>query len=227
MNFATGRAVIVAILAIACCHVYGQVEGEDNPRGNVNLGFNLAAPLNPMGRFANFAEGINVGAGYNFNRQNAVVIEFMWNNLNPDSGALNSIRTALQNPSIKAKSDVSSFTANYRLEFRGQKLGTYFIGGGGLYHRGSSLSQTIATGSNIACSPTWLWWGFSCSSGTVTANQTIASSSSNTLGANAGVGFTFRVGEAPYRIYLESRYHYAPTRAINTQLVTVTVGIRY
>jgi hypothetical protein len=44
---------------------------------------------------------------------------------------------------------------------------------------------------------------------------------------NGGVGFTIRVGEAPYRFYVESRYHYAPTKNINTQLVAVTVGFRY
>ena len=205
----------------------GQDEGDDEPKGNVNLGFNLAAPLNPVAQFVSLAEGVSVGAGYNFNRRNAVVIELMWNRLSPNSGALNSIRVSLQNPGIQAKSDVLAFTANYRYELRGKALGTYLIGGGGLYHRGASLSQTVTTGSSISCNPTWLWWGFSCTSGTVTAKQTLASSSSDTLGVNVGIGFTARVGVAPYRVYVESRYHYAPTRSVNTQLVTVTVGIRY
>jgi hypothetical protein len=47
------------------------------------------------------------------------------------------------------------------------------------------------------------------------------------LGANGGVGFTVRVGAAPWRMYIESRYHYAPTKNINTQLVITTIGIRY
>jgi hypothetical protein len=44
---------------------------------------------------------------------------------------------------------------------------------------------------------------------------------------NGGVGFTMRVGEPPYRMYVESRYHYAPNRNISTQFLMVAVGIRY
>jgi hypothetical protein len=46
-------------------------------------------------------------------------------------------------------------------------------------------------------------------------------------GGNAGGGFTFRVGDAPYRIYTEARYHYAPTAHVNSQFVTVTTGVRF
>jgi len=44
---------------------------------------------------------------------------------------------------------------------------------------------------------------------------------------NGGAGLTFRVGAAPYRVFVESRYHFAPTKNVTTQLVTVTWGIRY
>ena len=53
------------------------------------------------------------------------------------------------------------------------------------------------------------------------------SSSSGAFGANGGVGFTVRVGDAPWRMYVESRYHYAPTKNVNTQLIVTTIGIRY
>jgi len=61
----------------------------------------------------------------------------------------------------------------------------------------------------------------------VTANQTVATTSTDAWAANAGVGFTIRVGEAPYRLYAEARYHYAPTKDVSTQFIAVTVGIRY
>jgi len=47
------------------------------------------------------------------------------------------------------------------------------------------------------------------------------------LGGNAGVGLTFRVGEAPNRMYVEARYHFAPTKNVTTELLTVNWGIRY
>jgi len=224
----TIKALIgVVILAVACSQVRGQDEGDDDPRANTNLGMPISAPLNPTARFAHLGLGTTVGAGYNFTRRHAVVGEFMWNNLFPTKELLTPIRVALQNPNISANSNLLAYTGNYRFELRGKALGLYFIGGGGWYYRNVHLSQKITTGSSITCTPTWLWFGFACESGTVTANQTIGSSSSSAMGVNGGIGFTARVGEAPYRVYVESRYHYAPNKGINTQLVAVTVGIRY
>jgi len=226
MNLAT-KAIIVTALLIAHGNVYAQDDSDDDPRANTNLGMAISAPLNPAGRFVDAGVGINVGAGYNFTRRHAVIGEFMWNGLLTNKGALAPLRVALQNPNLDGSGHLFAFTGNYRFELRGRALGTYLIGGGGWYFRTAHLSQTIATGSGITCTPAWLWWGFSCESGTVTADQTVASSTTHALGVNAGIGFTARVGDAPYRMYVESRYHYVPSRGINTQLVVVTVGIRY
>jgi Outer membrane protein beta-barrel domain len=219
--------IVVTLLSIAHCNVYAQDESNDDPKMNSNLGMPISAPLNPAGRFVNLGLGITYGAGYNFTRRHAVIGEFMWNNLLTNNGALAPIRVALQNPDISGSGNLFAFTGNYRFELRGRALGTYLIGGGGWYFRTAHLSQTITTGSGIICTPVWIWWGFSCESGTVTADQTIASSTTHAIGMNAGIGFTARVGDAPYRMYVESRYHYAPSKGIKTQLVVVTVGIRY
>jgi Outer membrane protein beta-barrel domain len=219
--------VAFGLVLIACCTAFAQDEGDDDPKGNVHLGMPIAAPLNPMARFTDFGWGFTTGGGYNFTRRHAFVTEFMWTHLFVPSSALAPIRAASQDPTIGGSGNLYAFTGNYRFELRGKALGTYFIGGGGLYHRDASLSRKVTTGTNITCEPTWSWWGFSCSSGVVTSNQTIASSSSTAVGVNGGIGFTVRVSEAPYRVYLESRYHYAPTKGVNTQLVSVTVGIRY
>jgi hypothetical protein len=218
---------VCSLLLITSSIVLAQDEGDDDPRGNVHLGMPLSAPLNPMAQFTNAGLGFTAGGGYNFTRKHAIVTEIMWNHLFVPDRVLGPIRTSLGNPSISGSGALYALTANYRYELRGKSLGTYFIAGGGWYHRNAHLSQPITTGSNLTCQPVWLWWGFSCSSGSVTADQTIAGASSSALGANGGFGFTVRVGEAPYRVYVETRYHYAPTRSINTQLIQVTVGIRY
>ena len=98
---------------------------------------------------------------------------------------------------LSGPSNLYVFSGNYRFELRGKAIGTYLIGGGGWYLRHSDL------------------------------NQTLMSSSSSAFGANGGVGFTVRVGNAPWRMYIESRYHYAPTKNVNTQLIVTTIGIRY
>lgn len=227
MSSTTKILIGFGLVLIACCTAFSQDEGDDDPRGNVNLGMPISAPVNPMARFTNLGLGLTTGGGYNFTRRHAVVGEFMWNHLFVPGSALAPIRSAAQDPSISGSGELLAFTGNYRFELRGRSLGTYFIGGGGWYYRTADLSHKVTTSKNITCEPTWIWWGFSCSSGTVTSNQTIAGSSSSTFGINGGIGFTARVGEAPYRVYVESRYHYAPTKGINTQLVAITVGIRY
>lgn len=215
------------LLIVSCSLLAQDEEGDDNPRGNTNLGIPISGHLNPMATVSNFGLGFTGGAGYNFTRRHAFVGEFMWNHLFVNGNALAPLRAALQDPTVDGKGELYSLTGNYRFELRGRSLGTYFIAGGGLYHRSAKLSHKITTGNNIACEPTWEWWGFSCSSGIVTGNETLGSTSSSVLGMNAGIGFTARVGEAPYRMYVETRYHYAPTKGINTQLVVLTIGIRY
>jgi hypothetical protein len=59
----------------------------------------------------------------------------------------------------------------------------------------------------------------------VTANQTIGGYASSVFGGNVGVGFSTKVAEPSYRIYIEPRYHYAPIKSVITQLMEVTVGI--
>ena len=226
MKRASGILLMGFILA-ATGMLVAQEDAEENPKLNTNLGLPISVPLNPIGRFAGTGIGLVYGAGYNFNRRNAVTAEFLYDWLNPGGGAFTPIRAALQKNDISGHSDLYSLTANYRFELRGKSLGMYFIAGGGLYIRRSKLSKVVQNGTITSCTSAWLYWGYTCTSGIVTVDQTLASASSSTLGANGGIGFTVRVGDAPYRMYVETRYHYAPTRNINTQLVMATFGIRY
>jgi hypothetical protein len=219
--------ILAGFLLVAAGMVAAQEQTEENPRLNTNLGLPISVPLNPIGRFSGPGAGLIYGAGYNFSRHHSVTGEFMYDWLNPGGGAFTPIRAALQNNNISGHSNLYSLTANYRFELRGKALGMYFIAGGGWYIRRAKLTKVVQTGTTTSCTSAWLYWGYTCTSGIVTADQTLASASSSTLGANGGIGFTVRVGDAPYRIYVESRYHYAPTRNINTQLVMTTVGIRY
>ena len=224
----------VTVLAIALCGAAAQTapdifknEPNDNPRGNVHIGFPMAIPLNPTARAVHLGFGLTVGGGYNFTRRHGAVGEFTWNRLLPTNEALAKIRDALNDNSIDANADLTSLTGNYRFELRGKAVGTYFIGGAGLYYRHTALSKTVVSGETIKCTRDWEWWGFQCESGYVTTNQTIGSWATTGGGFNGGIGFTARVGEPPYRFYVESRYHYAPNSTINTQLIDITFGIRY
>jgi len=207
--------------------LHAQDEYGEDSKLNTNLAIAASVPLNPIARFTNFGWGTTVGAGYNFNRQNSLIGEFLWNRLNPTPEVMAPIRLALNSPNVNGHANLYALTGNYRLELRGHKLGTYFIGGGGIYHRNASLSQEVPNGTATTCTSAWGWWGFSCSSGVVTKDVTIASSASTAFGVNGGIGFTVKVGDPRYRLYVEARYHYAPTMRISTQIIPVTMGIRF
>jgi hypothetical protein len=229
-RFASGLAILVIGSAAAVAQIspgsYGD-EGNDNPRGNVHLGMPIAIPLNPTARAVHLGFGVVVGGGYNFNRKNAAITEYMWNDLFPTNEALAKLRTELNDPTVNASAGIMTFSEDYRFELRGRRLGTYFMGGGGLYYRHTDLSHKVTTGSSITCTPELEWWGFTCTGGTVTENQTIGSWSATSWGVDGGIGFTARTGEAPYRFYMESRYRYSPDSRVNLSLINVSFGIRY
>jgi hypothetical protein len=229
---ASALALIVGACSVAIAQVSPPTaqlvdEANDNPRGNVHLGFPIAIPLNPTARAVHLGFGVVVGGGYNFNRRNAAITEFMWNDLFPTNEALAKVRTALDDPTVNASSGIMTFGEDYRFELRGKRLGAYFMGGGGLYYRHTSLSHKVTTGTSITCTPDLEWWGFTCVDGIVTENQTIGSWSATAGGVDGGVGFTARVGEAPYRFFVESRYRYSPDTRVNLSLIDISFGIRY
>jgi hypothetical protein len=218
---------LLASLILPVQLLRAQDDCGDECKLNTNLAMVLNAPVHPTSQVLGMGWGIVGGAGYNFNRRHAIIGEFMWNRAYASSGALQPFQTALQSRDISGNTDFYALTGNYRFELRGHLTGVYLIGGGGWYYRNTWISKEVAASIGTVCSPSWLWWGYTCTSGTVTANQTHRISSSNSLGGNAGVGLTVRVGEAPYRFYTEARYHYAPTKNISTQFIAVTVGIRF
>jgi hypothetical protein len=214
----------MGVVLAVCSTLHAQ---DDSEKINSNLGFSVGSPLNPIGQFTKVGVGLTAGIGYNLNEHHSFIGEFMWNYLPSSNAALQPIRVALQDNSINGHSDLLAGTANYRYQLQRRALGAYVIGGGGWYYRTFSLSKRVTSSTGITCTDFWRYWGFTCTSGTVTSEQTIGGYHSNVLGANAGVGFTIKVGEPSYRAYVESRYHYAPTKNINTQLINVTIGIRY
>ena len=214
----------LALVIVTCSIVHSQ---ESYDKINSHIGAIASFPLSPTSQYVHTGWGVAAGAGYNFSAHHSFIGEFMWNRLYATDRALQPLRQATGSSDLDGNSNLYVVTGNYRYEWRGKVFGAYLIGGAGLYYRTTNPSNLIVTGNGIACSPEWMWWGFSCSSGLVTPNQSLASVGSNAFGGNGGAGFTVRVGEEPWRMYVESRYHYAPNKNVNTQLVTITVGIRY
>ncbi len=218
---------VLMLLLLCVVPLRAQNEPEQVDRLNSNAGFTVSAPLSETATYTKVGWGLIYGAGYNISKHHSLIGEVMWNSLGPRDAALAPIRAALQDSSIHGHGNLVTLSGNYRLQFERRVFGTYFIGGGGLYYRDTSLSRLVTVGSSVTCTPAWLWWGFSCSSGSVTANQTLRSASSTVFGGNAGVGFTIRIPDSRYSFYVESRYHYAPTKGMPTRLLPVAVGVRF
>jgi hypothetical protein len=202
-------------------------ESEIFSRLNSNVAFTLSPPLGPTARYATALGGVTYGVGYNFSKRHSVLAEIMWNALSPTSQALAPIRATPQNNDLTGHGNLAALTANYRLQLERTVFGAYFIAGGGVYYRDASLSQQVVVGNSVSCSPAWLWWGFTCASGTVTSHQALAGSSSTAPGGNVGIGFTVRIPDSRYKFYIESRYHYATNRGVATHVIPITVGVRF
>jgi len=219
-----GRVLMsVSIVTFCCASLHAQ---ESFEKFNSHFGAIATVPLHPMGTYTSIGWGLVGGAGYNFSGQHSAIGEFMWTRLPATEAALQPLRQA-SGQNLSGSSNLYVLTGNYRFERRGTRFGAYVIAGGGLYYRTTNPSRLVGSGSNTSCTPAWLWWGFKCASGIVLPDQQLGSTGSNAFGGNVGVGLTARVAEEPYRLYVESRYHYAPTKNISTQFVTIAVGIRY
>src|SRR5581483_10839571 len=187
-------------LCVGCGALYAQ-EDDEPEKVNSHLGFTMTAPLNPIARVVNGGLGLSVGGGYNFSARQSIVGDFMWNHFTATNAALAPIRAALQTANVSGGGNLLALTVNYRFELQRHGKGTYFIGGGGLYHRSASIDRPIPTGTNISCEPGWRLFGLNCTSDAVFTDRTVVSSSSNTFGVDGGIGFTAHVGEPSYRFY--------------------------
>jgi hypothetical protein len=218
------RIVLVVLLSLFAIPSTLRAQGHDDPSLTDSISLSLSKPLGPLSPYSNTALGLNISAGYNFTRSHAIEGAFMWNWIYASNSAIQSLQQTLQNQTAGGHGNLFAFTANYKYELRGKLLGAYIVGGPGWYRRTTSVSQTIPVGTAVPCQPIFVWWGVPC--GPIITSQG-AGTSSNTIGGNVGIGFTIRVGDAPYRWFVESRYHYAPTKNIETQLLTINVGFRY
>lgn len=222
------RILLILFVSIGVGHAQlDEYEPGPDNKLNSNVAITITAPLNPTANYMHIGWGLVYGAGYNFSHHHAFIGEIMWNRLYATPEAVAPIRTALNMPDLDGHADLVTLTANYRLQFQEHVVGAYAIGGAGMYYRRVALSQRVTVGNGITCTPVWVWWGFTCTAGSVTANQTLASVGSTTVGGNGGVGITFKERDSWWKVYIEVRYHYAGSKSVNTQVIPISVGVRF
>jgi hypothetical protein len=223
VEFRVTRSILIAFIAAVCTQT---LRAQDS-KINTNLGIGMTVPLNPTAQIVGSSVNVVVGAGYNFNKHHSLVGQFMWAGIPVNKDALRPIYLIAATQNISGSSNLFAGTANYRFRLQGKTFGAYWIGGGGLYYRRASLSQSVVVGTGTVCGPTWGWFGYGCVNGNVNEDQTLVKSGSSAFGGNGGMGMTIRINDEGYKFYVESRYHYAPTKNISTQLITITLGFAW
>ena len=202
-------------------------QGSEFSRLNTNLGVGMTVPLNPAAQFVGSSVDVVIGAGYNITRHSSFVGQFMWAGIPVNKDALRPIFLVANARDISSSSNLWAVNGNYRYSREGRTFGVYWIGGGGVYYRRVSLSRSVVVGTGTVCTPTWQFFGYTCVDGNVTQDETLVRAGSTAFGGNGGMGFTIRINDEGYKFYVESRYHYAPTKNVNTQLIAITLGFAW
>ena len=213
----------VSLIAVA----WAALSRAQDSKITTNLGAGVSVPLNPTASLAGVNANAVVGVGYNIDRHNSIIGQFMWAGLPPNHDAFGPIQAVAGRRDINGHANLFTLTGNYRYRIQGKVWGAYLIGGGGWYYRYAKLSREVDVGQGIVCGPSWEFWGYGCVSGTVSQDQTLISTGSSAFGGNVGAGFTIRITDDGYKFYVEARYHYAPTRNIATTLIPITLGFAW
>jgi len=211
------NSVIIAMLVVSSVFC---AEGQEPGRWNFHVGGGIGFPQATTGDFVGNAAHLEIGAGPNLTSHVGIAGEFMWHDL----PIKQSVIDAFDVPDAGAREYTVTLNAIVRIPTHG-RMGFYAIGGGGWYHRsGEVTAPALVPGTK--CPIFWEWWG-TCVSGLWPTNVVLASASSDAFGGNIGGGITYRLGSGPLSFYTEVRYHHASHNQVDTDLLPVSLGLRW
>jgi hypothetical protein len=211
-------------IAIALIGLSGAVPAlaqnqDEEGKFNFSMGGGLTVPMNPIARFAGVGGSFLASSGVNLNQHSSILGQFMWNGLPPSVGAIEQLNGISKNVNLY------SMTADYKYRTGfGKTFGAYVIVGGGWYYRNSNISRSVFVNTPTVCQPIYGYYGFTCSDGFV--NTVGVSAGTSSFGANGGVGMTIKIKRG-WKFFMESRYVYAASRIIATQVTPVVFGFEF
>jgi hypothetical protein len=221
----TGTVFTIGLLSVVCIIPLQAQNQNEEGKFNFIMGGGLSVPLNPIAKYAGVGGSFIGGGGYNLDQHSSIVGQFQWAGL-PPSILPPSLSAIAQINGFSSSANLYSMTADYKYRSGfGKAFGYYLIAGGGWYYRHTSISKSTFIPTETVCQPIWGWYGYTCSNGFV--NAVGVSAGTSAFGANGGVGLTIRVKDTPWKFFIESRYNYAATRFIATQVAPVTFGFEY
>ena len=221
----TGTVFTIGLLSVVCIIPLQAQNQNEEGKFNFNMGGGLSVPLNPIAKYAGVGGSFIGGGGYNLDQHNSIGGQFQWAGL-PPSILPPSLSAIAQINGFSSSANLYSMTADYKYRSGfGKAFGYYLIAGGGWYYRHTSISKSTFIPTETVCQPIWGWYGYTCSNGFV--NTVGVGAGTSAFGANGGIGLTIRVKDTPWKFFIESRYNYAATRFIATQVAPVTFGFEY
>ena len=87
------------------------LQAQDYSKFAFNMGGGITTPLNPTGSYAGVSGNFVLGAGYNMNKSNAIIGEFMYSGLPSNLGVIQPVKLPTSNINLY------SLTVNYRHQF--------------------------------------------------------------------------------------------------------------
>jgi hypothetical protein len=212
-------ATTLALIGLSCAIPALAQDQDEEGRFNFNMGGGFTVPVNPIARFAGVGGSFLTGGGPNLDQHSSIVGQFMWNGLPPSVGAIAQLNGISKNVNLY------SLTANYKYRTGfGKTFGAYVIMGGGWYYRNSNISRSVFVNTPTVCQPIYGYYGYTCSNGFV--NTVGVSAGTSSFGANGGIGMTLKIGLG-WKFFMESRYVYAASRFIATQVTPVEFGFEF
>jgi hypothetical protein len=187
-----------------------------------NFGGGVGWPQRRTADFANFGGHFEAGGGITLVPHVAINGEYMFYDL-PVKGTIVSRFAATD-----ASSHLHAVTGNVVLAFGSPSVGGYVIGGAGWYKRTWKVTHPVLDTQN-ECDAGLLWFGiFDCHEAVVVRDRTLASGSQSATGWNAGAGFTIGLGrDTAAKLYTEIRYHRAYHKGVLTEVLPLTIGVRW
>jgi hypothetical protein len=229
-------------------------DSHTNPDGSARYDFfvggGLTLPAGGSHAYLAPSYNIQVGAGRNFSKTLGVNVQFDYDNfgfqtatLNNQLAIYNDLGATDQNGNplsvLGGNSHIWSFTVDPIMNYyTSDTWGAYVTGGGGFYHKTANFTvPAIGTYCDF--------FGFCYQ---FQANQSIDKYTSNALGVNAGLGFTYKASRfSSIRFYAEGRYVYTfnsarqfsfgdasgrgfnvfPENSAKTGYIPITFGVRF
>lgn len=211
--YAWGLAVITLFVAPGLTgHAFAQM-----PFGaELHIGGGYTVPQQDFGKRFDGRGHFIIGGGFKILPFTELQAEYMYNTFGINRRTL----ASLNEPNGDAH--MQSITVNpvVHLPVPG-RFGLYGTAGVGFYHR--TVEFTRPTTAVVTFFDPYFGYFFNAP---VAANQVIGSKSRNAFGYNIGAGITYKLS-GPAQLYFEARYHDVFTPHGHTQILPVTVGIRF